>query len=590
MAVLLCCVAPAAVRAQSVAASYSIPYQTTLRNTGVGGSTVYRGDAFFKFVLYRQASPASARVPVWSHDPDYLLNLDPGRAEEVPEPVRMVRVGVPDGVASLYLGGTDGVLLESNGSVATQTSGGGQTTPLLMSPLDAGAFAGGPILLRVWMGKTTASFELLTPDLPLAASPFALRAAVAESVAAKGVSAGALSDELNQLLARMATVADRPDEADLLAQGFRSVRQFPAAPYQRVGQTSPPTGRVNHVAAWTGTELLVFGGSALLNGDPLSGGTRYRPSTDSWSALPTLDAPVARQGAVSAWTGDRWLIWGGVGLNVLLGDGGSFDPVANRWAILPAAPAGFIGRRGHTAVWTGTHWLIWGGLTFDGPMSDGAAYHPATRTWQMLPAFPGAARYQHTAVWTGSRMVIWGGQTLEGVPLANGYDFEPGANPATGVWRSIAAGPLSGRHSHTAFWTTAGMVLWGGLGAGSAPLADGAVWGPPGGTWRSIPDATGFLPAASRVQGVATSAGLFLFGGATAAGATGAGAFLDLNRLAWYPAPSPGPAARLGHSVVAALPTNDVLIFGGADPGVAGAFHDIWRLPAERTQYLYRKP
>ena len=134
------------------------------------------------------------------------------------------------------------------------------------------------------------------------------------------------------------------------------------------------------------------------------------------------------------------------------------------------------------------------------------------------------------------------------------------------------------------------MVIWGGENAGGVPLGDGAIWGPPGGSWRSVPDSAGFLAPASRVQGATTSVGLFLFGGATASGASGAGAFLDLNRLAWYPAPTPGPAARFGHSVAAALPTNDVLIFGGADPGVAGAFHDIWRLPAERTQFLYRKP
>jgi hypothetical protein len=122
------------------------------------------------------------------------------------------------------------------------------------------------------------------------------------------------------------------------------------------------------------------------------------------------------------------------------------------------------------------------------------------------------------------------------------------------------------------------------------PLGNGAIWGPSTDSWRAVPDASGFLVPAARVQGTATSAGLLLFGGQTASGASGAGAFLDLNTLAWYLTPTPGPAARLGHSVVAVPPANDVLIFGGADPAVTGAFHDLWRLPAERTQYLYRKP
>ena len=104
MAILLCCAGPGVVRAQSVAASYTIPYQTTLRNTAGGGSTIYRGDAYFKFVIYRQETAVSVPVPIWSHDPDYLVNLDPARPVPVPEPGRMLRLGAPDGVASVYLG------------------------------------------------------------------------------------------------------------------------------------------------------------------------------------------------------------------------------------------------------------------------------------------------------------------------------------------------------------------------------------------------------------------------------------------------------------------------------------------------------
>ena len=41
---------------------------------------------------------------------------------------------------------------------------------------------------------------------------------------------------------------------------------------------------------------------------------------------------------------------------------------------------------------------------------------------------------------------------------------------------------------------------------------------------------------------------------------------------------------------MAMAPLDEVLIFGGASPAVAGAYNDTWRLPAERTQFLYRKP
>ncbi len=576
---------------QSLRATYSIPYQTTLRNVGVdpGTTTPYRGDAYFKFVLYRQNSNAAPRVPIWSHDPAYLANLDPGRVVEVPSPARIVRVGVPDGVASVYLGGADGVLLEVDGTLSTALDGLGRSVPRLMSSLEPAAFTGGAVLLRVWLGKTTTDFELLTPDLPLAASPFALRAAVADAVLAKGITAAALNDDLATVLNRVATVVDRADDPQLLSLGFGPVRTFPAAPYQRVGRTAPPTGRLNHVAAWTGTELVVFGGAAVVNGDPLAGGARYRPSNDAWSTLPTSGAPSARVDAVSVWTGDRWLIWGGVGTTGLLSDGGSFDPQGNRWESLPPVPTGFMGRRWHTAVWTGSRLLIWGGLTLDGPVKDGAAYDPVGRTWQLLPAFPGVSRYLHSAVWTGSQMIVWGGQTLESVPRADGFAFAPGANPAAGTWEPLPAAPLAARHSHSGFWTPSGMVIFGGRLSAGTPVGDGAIWDSPGG-WRSVPDPTGFLVPAAQVRGATTTVGLYLLGGATTGGASGSAAYLDVAQLRWHAAPSPGPVARLGHTVVALPPGNEVMIYGGADPVVFGAFSDLWRLPAERAQYLYRKP
>ena len=56
--------------------------------------------------------------------------------------------------------------------------------------------------------------------------------------------------------------------------------------------TTIPAGRDSHTAVWTGSEMIVWGGydgSAWLNT-----GSRYNPSTDSWTATSLTNAPGAR--------------------------------------------------------------------------------------------------------------------------------------------------------------------------------------------------------------------------------------------------------------------------------------------------------
>src|SRR6266550_1022402 len=57
--------------------------------------------------------------------------------------------------------------------------------------------------------------------------------------------------------------------------------------------SGPPDGRVGHTAVWTGSEMIVWGGSGNTNG--LNTGGRYNPITNSWTATSTINAPNARQ-------------------------------------------------------------------------------------------------------------------------------------------------------------------------------------------------------------------------------------------------------------------------------------------------------
>jgi hypothetical protein len=90
-------------------------------------------------------------------------------------------------------------------------------------------------------------------------------------------------------------------------------------------------GRIGAVTAWTGSRLLVWGGdvgrTALA---PLRGGLSFDPAGDGWTPLPR--SPLeARTDAVAAWTGRELVVWGGVGAGNRgngrqLDDGAAFTP------------------------------------------------------------------------------------------------------------------------------------------------------------------------------------------------------------------------------------------------------------------------
>src|SRR5438552_13532214 len=65
-----------------------------------------------------------------------------------------------------------------------------------------------------------------------------------------------------------------------------------------------PSPRNRHVAVWTGSEIIVWGGD-FSDGTThyLNTGGRYNPSTDSWTATSTINAPNQRRDHRAAWTG-----------------------------------------------------------------------------------------------------------------------------------------------------------------------------------------------------------------------------------------------------------------------------------------------
>ena len=236
-----------------------------------------------------------------------------------------------------------------------------------------------------------------------------------------------------------------------------------------------PSSRVLHTAVWTGTEMIIWGGddySGLLN----TGG-RYNPSTNSWVATSTTNAPSARFGHTAVWTGSEMIVWGSYDYATT---GGRYSPSTNTWAAISTTNAP-SGRRFFTAVWTGTEMIIWGGSVGDTPtfFNTGRRYNPNTDSWANTSVKNApTAREVQAAIWTGSEMIIWGG--------GNGTNLNTGGryNPETNSWTvTSTTNAPSGRQFPTAVWTGSEMIVWGGFDGNNTNT--GGRYNPNTNTWRS---------------------------------------------------------------------------------------------------------
>lgn len=183
----------------------------------------------------------------------------------------------------------------------------------------------------------------------------------------------------------------------------------------------PPRRRVlRQVGAVVAVAVMAAAAGAFVRGDGQSGRLSVEdvaaPPADGTAAAP---APVLEPGALLAgrwnpmapgplsgrgfasmtWTGDRAVIWGGLG-NVPLADGAAYDPASDRWTAV--APGPLSPRFDHAAVWTGAEVVIAGGTTTPVPggehaaeLSDAAAYNPRTQQWRVLPSLPFATAAGH---------------------------------------------------------------------------------------------------------------------------------------------------------------------------------------------------
>jgi N-acetylneuraminic acid mutarotase len=318
--------------------------------------------------------------------------------------------------------------------------------------------------------------------------------------------------------------------------------------------SNAPTGRELHTGVWTGSEMIVWGGD---NGSfsYLNTGGRYNPNADTWTATSTANTPGARNSHTAIWTGTEMIVWGGADSNNTLNSGGRYNPGSNGWTAtsMTNAPAD---RAYHTAVWTGSEMIVWGGTGL-AYANTGGRYNPDTDSW-VPTADTIQERWGHTAVWTGNEMIVWGG----------GFgDFDTGGRyaPGTDTWvATTTVNAPSGREAHTAIWTGNEMILWGGRNQNFEYPTTGGRYNPQTDSWIATSIAN--APAGRQnLTAVWTGSQMIVWGGYFESGGAhylNTGGRYDPGTDSWTAtSTADAPAARAFDTAV--WTGNEMIVWGG---------------------------
>jgi len=385
-----------------------------------------------------------------------------------------------------------------------------------------------------------------------------------------------------------------------------------------------PVARASPSAVWSGTEMIVWGGTTLDGMGFLNSGGRYNPTTNAWSAMPEGDPlPQERTFHTTVWTGSEMIIWGGlIPPGNQTNEGAIFRPATNTWKVISSLNAP-TARKWHTAVWTGSEMVVWGGTQNTSPFvtSTGGRYNPTTDSWvPTTTAGAPSARDSHVAVWTGTEMIVLGGfPSLEGgrynpqtdswgaaiygnsslisydsaavwtgqEVVAFGKQIVTRYNPSTNTFQTVSStNQPTLRYLPGMVWTGTEVLVWGGFADSSTYFNTGGRYNPTTNTWQTI--TTGGSPSARRYHStIWTGSEMLVWGGRTTDGSLrfSDGCRYSPNSNEWIPLRAP-EISRAGHSTV--WTGSEMLIWGG--DGTGGDLKDVYSLKPGSRLYLYQRP
>lgn len=294
---------------------------------------------------------------------------------------------------------------------------------------------------------------------------------------------------------------------DPVADAWRSIRDAPRN----------VLGGGGRAAVWTGRRALFWAGNSP---DGPARGAVYNPLTDRWRRL-SVGPLGPREGYVSAWTGTELVIVGGT-----LGDGlarpiaAAIDPRNDRWRRLPGF--GFLeGLRPGGVVWSGDRLFV-GGLAYDCSQPGPCTIHPIFLSYDLstdqvqVIDLTGAPASSVTPIgWTGTEVFATGEDPTSILfydPASDGWRSGAAApcpvdssgqtaflgdryvatcdgdalqiyDLASDAWEQVPAGrsPLNSREGSAIAWTGSDLIVWSGV----APRAGNPT--PNGGKTITLP-------------------------------------------------------------------------------------------------------
>jgi hypothetical protein len=177
------------------------------------------------------------------------------------------------------------------------------------------------------------------------------------------------------------------DNFDVTVHLFNDLWSYnPEEDHWRLLSTEGPRHRTQHAAAWTGSELLIWGGwggvpkvKGVLT-EPrwlVADGWRYKPAEGLWTSMGTVDQPRPRHSTIDAWTGQELVILGGA-LDSSKDSGRTgarYNPATDSWVPTTTNGAPRIGFL-VGGVWTGRELLVFGDESSSTAFNSVFAYFP----------------------------------------------------------------------------------------------------------------------------------------------------------------------------------------------------------------------
>jgi hypothetical protein len=189
-------------------------------------------------------------------------------------------------------------------------------------------------------------------------------------------------------------------------------------------------GLTNAQSVWTGHELIVWGEYA----GKVSQGVAYNPRTQKVRPLPSWPLGLQR-GALVRWTGTEMLVLGGsdpAASSVAPFNGGvAYNPATHAWRRVAFGPVPF-----GTATWTGHELLV---TSAPSQRSAAASYDPTTDSWKVLPEPPIVLTQAAVAAASNGRQVVF----VVGSPV-NGWGTMA-YDPEAESWQLLLPPPSTGK-------------------------------------------------------------------------------------------------------------------------------------------------